>query len=367
MAFQTIGKRGDVDVQFNWMFVIIIGALILLLAVSFVTSQKKNADTIISTQIIRFTNSVITHSGSTSGKTEFITLQKDIGTTCSSDTCRPSGGCTSELYVMPKSLQASISTSIEPIFSSSLISGQEMMTWTMDWTMPYRTTNFIYLTSDKARYIFVGEEGDPLMGEIYAGLPATMNNKERVTSADLDSIRDRNNYKVKLIFFNTDPILPASLQNLPAKEVSAVKIIPNSAAPTEIGSAVFYKKSGSGLIQQQETFYLGRASLYGAIFAEDSESYICNLKKALIRLGIVSELYQKKLVSLPLNPDLNPVCIPYYQSTIQPIDDIMDMLDPENDLMRNMQLADAQALYAASNQIVSTNNALKTKSCPVIY
>jgi hypothetical protein len=62
------GKKGDIELQFNWIFVFIVGTLILAAAAGFVATQKKNSDTLVSGQIIRFVRSVLTISSATPGK-----------------------------------------------------------------------------------------------------------------------------------------------------------------------------------------------------------------------------------------------------------------------------------------------------------
>ncbi len=346
------GKRGDIDVQFNWVFVFIVGALILAIAVGFVTTQKKNSDTLISYQIVRFTRSVITHAGSTSGKTEFIDLQKELGTTCDQRTCTENG-CTSEVYVIPKSLKAYVSTPVEPIFSPSLIEGSQMMTWTMEWGLPFHATNFIFLTGDTARYIFIGD--DSVLDTIYSGLPDTMANKEQAQS--IASLKNHNNYRVKLIFFGTEPILPAALKSVSDSSLTAVKVEPIQGA--EIGKLTFYEKSGSVLVKNPstDTYYIGKSSLYGAVFAEDYENYVCNMEKTLARLDVVSQLYQEKLNSLLDSSDVSDSCKEQYTLALPLISEIT----------QNLELDKAQQLYDISIQIKEKNTALKTKSCPVIY
>jgi len=351
-----LGKRGDVDVQFNWVFVFIVGALILAIAAGFVTTQKKNSDTIISSQIIRYTNSVITHSLSTSDKTEFLPLQKSLGAFCSLADCS-SSGCVSELYVMPKSLKASVPTYVEPIFSPTTIKGNQMMTWTAEFSLPYHAINLIYLTSDTSRYILVGD--DSLLDEIYSGLPDpdTMKNKERITPSQLVTLKNKNNDKIKLVFFGLEPSLPPSLKGVPDSSLGAIKITPIDGST--LGNIQFYRKKGSSLLEDGGSVpYLGKPLLYGAIFSEDSESYSCNLRKCLIRLGVVSQSYRQKLTLLRDDPDVEAVCKPYYEEALTIIN---------SEPLQKPSFDNIMEIPFAASQLMNSNTALKIKSCPGIY
>jgi hypothetical protein len=350
---RRLGKRGDVDVQFNWVFVFIVGALILAIAVGFVTTQKKNSDTIISNQIMRYTRSVITHSLSTSEKIRFLPLQKSLGASCSLADCS-SSGCVSELYVLPKSLKASV-TYIEPIFSPTTIGGKQMMTWTAEFSLPYHAINLIYLTSDTARYILVGD--DSLADELYLGLPESMKNKERITASQLASLKDKNNDKIKLVFFGIEPTLPPALKGMPDSDLGAIKVIPTDGSSQ--GSIQFYRKKGS-LLQEEDgpVPYLGKPLLYGAIFSENLESYACNLRKCLTRLGVVSQSYRQKLALLKDSSVVGAACRPYYEEAFALV---------SSEALQKPSFDNLLDIPALASQIMSRNNALKTKSCPVIY
>ena len=82
------------------------------------------------------------------------------------------------------------------------------------------------------------------------------------------------------------------------------------------------------------------------------------MQKTLTRLEIVSELYQLKLQALIDSSEVASVCKTYYESANSVISD---------SLQKDLKQSDAKKIYDAAAQVTDMNNALKTKSCPVIY
>jgi hypothetical protein len=355
------GKRGDIELQFNWIFVFIVGALIIAIAVGFVTTQKKNSDTLISSQIIRFTRSVITISSATPGKAEPQPLQKEIGLSCDPKSCG-SQGCASDLFVRPRSLNAKIDTKVEAIYGPAIIQGQNLGTWSMEWDMPYHVNNFMYLTSDTVRYVFIKSgdaEKDSLIDELYLDMPDIMGQKERVSRPD--ELKSKNNYKVRLVFVDSNPTVPPGLASMQAKDLSAINIIPQAGKGFLAGEIKFYQKSASGFTEQngvsEQVFYLGKPTVYGAVFSDTKDIYDCNLRKSITRLEVVSDLYQRKLDKLK-SPEsgTSMSCQGIYDQAYEPITRLASASERTPD-----------EIIDYSDKIASANNALKLKSCPLIY
>ena len=90
-------KKGGVEVQFNWVFVFVAGTLILAFFVGFVMSQKQVADKKLASRILRDTNTILTQSKLTAGKSDYVPLVKPLTFSCDPETCTDQG-CTSADY-----------------------------------------------------------------------------------------------------------------------------------------------------------------------------------------------------------------------------------------------------------------------------
>ncbi len=334
-------KKGAVEVQFNWIFVFVVGAMILLLGVGFVQRQRQASETRIAARIVRDLNSVILHSSITPGKSEKISLPEEIVFSCK-EPCSDFG-CDSEITV--KGSDVSWETPTQPIFSPGDVESTDIITWSQEWSVPFRVCNFLYVTSPTTRYVFVGNK--PELLEIYNDFPPGITKEQYPSFSDVAPIT---NYRTRIITYNEPSYGGPAL-----KDVSVVKIVPTQ---DDAGKVEFYVKRGADLIPQGTSKYLGEASLYGAIFSKDSSYYNCSMKKAMLRLGKVSTVYLKKIQTLETSGD----CVDIYEESNNLI--YPDLLSYAENLRINLLDTD---IYATSVDLSNKNHNLKIYSCPLIY
>lgn len=194
-------------------------------------------------------------------------------------------------------------------FSPGRLKGNYLLTWSLSWEYPYRITNFFIMTSPEVKYLI---EDTPRGREIYENLPPKtmiINFGEppqraidkqlfnNTPTTPLSSLNVAGNYKVKFIFTKTesDPSKYdiTALKSLPNADVTAIKLIPKSAQSPE--QVIFYKKNSSATLKESgKTYILGDASRFGAVFAEDFNSYSCMMNKASRILSGVSDVLATK-------------------------------------------------------------------------
>jgi hypothetical protein len=290
-------KKGVLEVQFNWIFIIIAGAIILLIFFGIIGMQKNIQDRKTANTIMMHMNSIITGAKESSNTIHFIDIPKtDIRFSCYSDLCTEVG-CTSA-YSIDNSNQNHIS--IEPIFASDLVRGKLLITWSKPWYFPFEVTSFLYTSTPEFRYIFY-DSGQAAIKELYDELPDKLS---KTLESDLISLEHQNNYKVKFIFYEVSDVssvdLPAFTGNLHHLDVTAVNIKPVENGIDGFGIVEFYKraKNQNKFELEGESYYFKEASLIGSIFAEDLDFYECTLTKALIRLSSVVDVYLKRTEEL---------------------------------------------------------------------
>ncbi len=284
-----MNKRGVIEVQFNWIFIIIAGGVILTVFFGFINMQKDVQDTKIANVIMMHLDSIITGAKESSNVIHYIDIpQTDIKFSCKSDFCTDFG-CTSS-YSIDRSNTNHIS--IEPIFTSDVLRGKILITWSKPWYFPYEVISFLYMSTPEIRYVFVGTNE---VEDIYDELPEKTS---RVLVDDLVGLESENNYKIKFIFVDQDPItetLPVFTGAMHHLDVTAINIRPDPTSGFEgFGGIDFYKRDpdNNKFVLDGSSFYLGEASLMGAVFAEDHDFYECTMYKALLRLQIVSMIYK---------------------------------------------------------------------------
>src|SRR3989338_7000242 len=187
------------EIQFNWIFVLIAGAAILIL-VSFILFKQKNISESSSNSVaLRSIESVVS------------------GTSVSTDTSSIIGvpdlnieiGC-GRILICKRSKQYPRLV----LFAPSLIKGSKIITQTLSFNAPYKSSNILFMTSQKLKYILVGNSD--LIKSIKASLPSEIND-ETFLSYDQSKIKNSNNYKVRFVFdnINVPSGVPPSIAKMP--------------------------------------------------------------------------------------------------------------------------------------------------------
>lgn len=346
----SLGKRGVIEVQFNWIFILIAGAIITAFFVSVVQWQKKGAEA--KTNVIILTNLETILTGakvSTSTVNPVDIPDSEIGFDCNT------------YFIGALNRQVRGRT----IFSPDLLKGRKLITWAKPWEVPFKVTNFLYLTSPQVRYIFVYESPtvvDPLFAEIYTLVPEEIN-KENVTELSIGSIDDENNYKVKYIFINIDPssTFLTNLEHMPNEDVTAVYIQESDSKVT------FYKKDPSNQFTSTGfSFYLGNPSILAAIFSEDDEIYRCGMMKAFKHLDIMSEIYIRRSVELEDFYDgKSPKCKLYHDQGAGFIGDINT--EANNILTNGINKLSIDEINIRIPDVEHYNDLTELWSCAMVY
>jgi hypothetical protein len=280
-------------------------------------------------------------------------------------------------------------------FSPNVIKGNRLMSWAVPWSVPYRIMNFVYLTSPEVRYIIVDDSGviddDSLADQLYAALPQktvtedgqenVLINKNIITS--VTTITDLNNYKVRFVFFS-DPSSYSPTDLLDSKhDITAIWIKPESLLPSEkklkgYGTVTYYSGSAAtSFTLVDSTYYLGLPSLLATVFAEDIESYNCNMQRAFKRMEFITDIYLERTKDLhgyyALNYPSSSCLSPYSLTDAQ---DRLGWIKTDANELFNRGLASSQIIniYTKAYSEISGNLGLsklndmaQQLSCPEIY
>jgi hypothetical protein len=297
-------KKGQVEMTFNWIYVLIAGAVILLFFVTIVVKQKNVSEDKLAGDVIRIMESIFTgaqvseqtknvvKTGGLADKELFFKCEEGVG----------EYGITG--------FSARIQNSLDPVFSPPTIRNPTLVLWSMPYKLPFKVTDFLFITSKNTKYYVMGD-GNGFREEFTQG--ALDDDKdlslsvEEITSLD-EILATGSNVRVRIIDLDgsfSASVIPASLSRHDDDDVSAISFLPNR-------QMVFYQKQGSSwqrLNQQpinlisldgSSTGVSGKfdAAKYGAIFSENPVNYQCNMQKAFRRLNLVSQVYKSKAEEL---------------------------------------------------------------------
>jgi hypothetical protein len=213
--------------------------------------------------------------------------------------------------------------------------------------------NFLYLTSPQARYVI--DNRSPVSFALFNGLPELINKDYLNYSA----IVDKNNYKVRIVSVNGPYGNPPLVRG-----TTLVNVVPVTPADRldGFGEVEFYEATDTGWLLTGKSYYVGLASLYGAIYSEDELAYDCNMKKAFKRFGLLNTIYYNRTEEL----------IRYYSFHADPQNcaSLLDSALIEIGAVYGLDKFDysnARLLQTHSTNMMVENKKIQRYSCPVIY
>ena len=371
MAQIYTNKKAQLGAHFHWIFILIAGAIILTFFVSIVIKQKDISEQNIAGKAIGGLDQIFTAAGVTEDTLNKIDIPKiEMEFICSDDY--------SEYSIRKTGINRNLQTEI--VFSPDLVKGDSILIWTLPWSMPFKVDNFMMITSPEIRYIILYDNNEYKAISIFDDLPGDINKEiYSILNTNLNFLKPKDNYKIKLIFVTENEILNQKLPDWMDKEdVSAVRIAD--------GYVQFYNKKPDLTLNssyQNDYFYLINENdkallfsedeknpmVYAAIFAENSEMYRCSTRKAYKRLELISNIYAERInyledfyQILATQTDFPPCTADFYESSFY------------NSLESNARQCSINPAEVCFEQItrqafaVKDNNILLSqKGCPLIY
>ncbi len=374
-------KKGAIEIQFNWIFVLVAGAIILLFFVSLSQRASNISKIKIADDVLDQLSLAVSGAKVSTGTANLIETPKlGFEFSCDASSCNQFG-CTSAYTVQKLGIEGR-QTKLHPLFAPSIVRGNYLLTWTIDWNMPYRIGNFVYITSPEVKYYLVAN--DNVAGSkdfilvmnktlpdreivVEGENPKTLFNKEIINAREMKNIVYQNNYKTRFIFYKGgDYILHSSFKGA---DVSYLNIVPEKEGIDGYGKLEFSKPNTA----KKEEYYAGKALLLGAVFAEDADFYECNVKKSLLAYNLVGKIYLEKtrilhnyyctgagIAGACQNHNSECQYFAYYKNTYDKLKETNYQYSSSS--MKNIY----QKAFDAEGLEVVNQNLLKT-SCPVIY
>ncbi len=276
-------KKAVVEVQFNWVFVLIVGGIILAFFATIVMKQKTTSEEKISITTLSRLDEILVGAGVSANTVEVIQMPE---ITLSYD-C-PGGG----LYIggAKKALSERV------LFSPKKMTGRKLVTWTLDWNVPFKVANFLYLGGEDTKYVFVSNSPSPEFKKLFNDFPANFSKSDRilnVTPEGIVSIAPEGFKQYRFIFDDTINVpgssgILAGADFLKKLSVTAVQVdLANS-------KLTFYGSDGSQFKNVNTANFFDTPEIYAAIFSDDFDNFICTMKNAVKKLNVVSKIYAAK-------------------------------------------------------------------------
>ena len=339
------------EVQFNWFFVLIAGAAILVI-VSFIIFKQKNISESSSNSVaLRSIESVISGTSVSTDTSSVIevpdlSIQVDCG--------KISIGKISKQY--PRLV----------LFAPFVIKGNKIIAQTLSFNAPYKSSNILLMTSQNVRYILIGNSD--LIKTINKTLPPDIN-KENFSSYNAVKIKNSNNYKVRFVFDNFAGNLesasnfPPLLSKMPGGDVTALNIIEDSSK--DKGKIEFYENNGNSFKKKGNSHYLGKSSLIAAVYSDTPEHYECNMKNVFAKHELVTQVYSQRINNLNGISSISADCKNNAYTAALPI--LSSIQTSSNKLSKSISESERNNLANAAESLKTQNKEAQKFSCPMIY
>lgn len=343
-------KKAMVESQFNWIFVLVAGAVIMLFFTTLVIKQRAIAQEKLDLEISTKLHSILNNAKESTGTLFSVKIPKS----------------TIEYYAGEGFSVGSEIIDVGEAFSATPLSSttKQFLIEAVPFELPFKVTNFLFASTPDIRYIIVDDDPDqtnPSYADTFYYVAANVT-KEWVVpeqTKDLQGITNRNNYKIRFVFFNdgpTDYIFPDFIWDY---DVSAIKVTIEGTNLNSHGTITFYEKDGTGFVAKgTPPKYIRKEAILGAMFAEDAGVYDYSFKHAIKKADVVAQVYKQKVSSLDELYD-DAVCSPLYGQIENKLGELIDALE--------IVTIDTQSIYDLADEISKWNQALQINSCPQLY
>lgn len=279
-----LGKKGQVELTFNWVYILIAGTIILLFFVGLVARQKQVSEEQLSGNVVEVMSSILA-GASVAEKTKNFIDASGLADYTLYFQCLDGVG---EFGI--KDRPARTQNSIDPLFSPREIQSSRIVTWSLPYVLPFKVMDFLFVIPANMKYYFLGNDAN-FINEFLNSTEGI----ERVYVQNMQQIEPEENLQVRIIDTSGTVVpgsdVPVQLQSFEDAEVSA-------AVFTGANQVDFYQKKGSAWQKlNQDTIRVislsneRNAAKYAAIFAADDQIYWCNMNKAMTRLELLTKVY----------------------------------------------------------------------------
>ncbi len=283
-------KKAQVEVQFNWIYVLIAGAVILAFFGSLVLYIKDKTGGDRELEALNALKFIFTGAGVSEKTKNFIEIPE----------MELAFACEEGASLFSRKGGERLPTKVPfPVFSPSELKSKQLAAWSLPYKFPFKITDILMLSSAKnaggIKYYIVGES--PVLEELKKNLEAPASGGNSWPGFDVsfissvDEAADENNYAVRLIFLSGSPSLPDWAKSLPPERVSGLTIE---------GKTVSFLSVKEGKFSPGPSFSLPSITegndplVYAAIFADDEQAYHCQMQKVLNKMKKILLVYESK-------------------------------------------------------------------------
>lgn len=294
-------KKAQIELQFNWIFILIAGAAILFFFFTLISQQRTVSEERLQRDVTRIIENIFVGAGVSEKTKNLVAIppQYEFYFTCDDEKDVREFGIVGS--------DARLELPQEPIFAPGKIQASRLITWSLPVQLPYKVADILMVTAPTIKYVVVTDESGfarELEKDVRPSVPEGPEQPVRIQEGlNFDNFitfeqftektfKLENNNHLRFVFLNDQPQFSQSLRGVPDGQVSAVALTG--------GSVTYFRKQGDRFTSLGPPVPIpyvgsGKQSLrIAALFAEDAVAFQCNLKKVVKRMELVTQLYLKK-------------------------------------------------------------------------
>jgi hypothetical protein len=292
-------KKAQVEVQFNWIFVIIVGVIFLSFFFMYIANRAEVSEQKISVGMARHFRTIIDSTSQKSGTVKEYTLPAPVEIKF---ICNNEYG----LYNYMLNDVKVDDIKYDLIFAPRNLIARNVYTWTKEWEIPekngFSIATFLFLTGKNNGYVFYNEYPEEENYQLlFDNFPSNFSVHEGTESFD-----EKNYHETVYITYGDNRFTDVNHEG-----AKFVNILPDDQYNFFRTGTVCYCDDYSCDSCEGEVRYMGSASLYGAIFSMDAESYNCTMNKALDKFRMVLLLQAYRINSAVEAGSLSTSCVNY--------------------------------------------------------
>ena len=358
-----ISKKGFA-MQFNWLFVLIAGVVILGFFFSLITERTVKQDEEEKTKSTQELEELLRVSSAADQTQKTMLFDKKVTFQSSYDADTDTSYSAYSVEGSPYNARYDYQT----IFSPPVLDGQRLIILNKDFNTGFRIISLTYITNQDVEYVFLINdlEAQSLLSLIYNSMPG--NTTKNIISGSITGYPDKNYDKTIFVMQETDKgtsdVLGTLLNfNTGFNTDKASALIISSGDSLTQGEIRFYEYNAlqEQFEYQRKSVFLDLPTVLGAVISGNNQIYECNLKKVFARTSLLSRLYQGRMSMYAKQaPD---TCKEYYEEAEEYMKKLEGIQEKSTDTINNFKPA-----LVAINNLKSLNNYLMTKTdCPLIY
>ncbi len=358
-------NRRGIELQVNWIFILIAGAIILAFFFSVVQKQRALSEERLSITLSSQMDAVFAGAIESKGTTQasLVTPRPGIAFSCNNV-------CTCQYFIGKKATDFGDKL----LFAPALIKGQNSIASAVEWKFPFRIANFLVLTSPAIKYFVIYDSSNQLSVQLFQRvskmLPREINQQTFPSVLAAYEVAPEGYEHTRFVFLGTsEPDLGRLNPQFMEEDVSGVWI------DEDFSKAIFYEKTDEGTLDfsRYPSLLAGDATAVAAVFAADHDMYNCVMRKAFDRFSIVAgvQAARAKALKTVMEAEDRIGCSSAYAAVGKEIeDDALKATVLKNSFPEGATPEEAEALgnlISAQSRLQQQNKDLLQSSCPELY